>query len=486
MTVKSRPPGDRTFVVSCIALKKDYSNKDVGGRIGVDSKEVSRRLRKESLDDAAFEQLLAGVEAKPSEVAAATGCFEAMEPDPDLTAEERDVVESVILENARRDRAVLKEMALRSREAPQYDKYPKSVEVEPIRWKAREQIARLKALTIHQRLGAVRFPEFHHWGFVVEAAEESERAASQDLEQAAGWVQAASEIAVRVKGPEWWCNRLKGAVAAYDVNVLRVKGQIKAARAAFGPAEALWNAGADPLQIFDPALLFDLDASLCRDERRFEVSLERIAEALKVGRHRDRYFIKKGFTLEVMGDYEHAVEALLEATPSRQAEPRLWYQQRFNLAVLYTHLGRFSEAAGLVEGVREVALALRDQIFLSRLTWLEGRLAAGQGRPSEALGLLEQARAEFASRKMWFDVSLAVLESSVLLLDQGRTAEVKALTPTLTEAFKSNGIHREALAALQLFQEAVERDTVTTDLARRVLRFLFRARCDQGLRFNAS
>jgi tetratricopeptide (TPR) repeat protein len=190
--------------------------------------------------------------------------------------------------------------------------------------------------------------------------------------------------------------------------------------------------------------------------------------------------------LEAIGNYERAVEALLEARPSRQAEPRLWYQQRFNLAVLYTHLERFSEAAGLVESVREVALALQDQIFLSRVTWLEGRLAAGQGRVPEALELLEQARAEFASRRMWFDVSLAVLESSALLLDQGRTAEVKALAPTLTEAFKSNGIHREALAALQLFQEAVEQDTATAELARRVLRFLFRARCDQGLRFSAS
>ncbi|HWN43408.1 MAG TPA: hypothetical protein VNW71_14365 [Thermoanaerobaculia bacterium] len=486
MTVKSRPPGDRAFVVTCIALKKDFSNKDVGGRIGMASKEVSRRLRKESLDDAAFEQLLAGVEAKPSEVAATTACFEAMEPDPDLTDEERAVAETVILENSRRDRAVFKEMALRSREAPPPDKYPEPGEVEPIRWKAREQMARLKALTVRQRLGAVRFPEFHHWGFVVEAAAESRCATSQDLEEAAGWAQAAAEVAERVKGPEWWINRLKGAAGGVSANVLRVTGKVKAARATFDPAEALWRAGCDPLQIFDPALLLDLEASLCRDERRFEVSLARIAEALDVGLYRDRYLIKKAFTLEAMGDYEHAAEALRKAKPSRQAEPRLWYQQHFNLSVLHTHLERFSEAASLVEDVREVAVALGDRIFLSRVTWLEGRLAVGLGRTPEALRLLEQARAEFAGREMWFDVSLAVLEASALLLDHGRTAEVRALTPTLAEAFKSNGIHREALAALQLFKEAVEQDTATAGLARRVLRFLFRARCDQGLRFSAS
>lgn len=485
MTVKSRPPGDRVFVVNCIALKKDYSNKDVGGRIGMDSKEVSRRLRKESLDDAAFEQLLAGVEATPSEVAAATGCCEAMEPDPDLTEEERAVAETLILENARRDRAIFKEMALRSRDVPLPAKYPEPEEVEPIRWKAREQMVRLKPLTVRQRLGAMRFPEFHHWGFVVEAAEESRCATSQDLEEAAGWAQAASEVAERIKSPEWWINRLKGAAGAVSTNVLRVKGQLKAARAAFGPAEALWNAGSDPLQIFDPALLLDLEASLCRDERRFEDALERLRKALPLSRNRGRILNNMGTVLAVKGDYEAAVEILLAAEPSRHAEPRLWYQHRFNISVLYTHLERYSEAVELVEPVREIAVVLGDRIFLSRLKWLEGRVAAGLGRTSEALRLLEEARGEFAARKMWFDVVLALLEIAALLLDQGKTAEVRLLAPFLVEAFESNDIHQEALAALQLFQEAVERDTATAGLARRVLRFLFRARCDQGLRFNS-
>ena len=485
MTVKSRPPGDRAFVVNCIALKKDFSNKDVGGRIGMDSKEVSRRLRKESLDDPAFEQLLAGVEAKPSEVAAATGCFEAMEPDPDLTEEERAVVESVILDNARRDRAIFKEMALRSREAPPADRYPEREEVEPIRWKGREQVARLKALTFHQRLGAVRFPEFHHWGFVVEAVEESERAASQDLDEAASWAQAAKEVAVRVQGPEWWRNRLKGAATVYSANVLRVKGHLEVARAEFDLAEALWNAGSDPLQIFDPALLLDLEASLCRDERRFEDALERLRNALPLSRNRDRILNKLGTVLAVKGDYEAAVEVLLGAEPSRHKEPRLWYQHCFNLSVLYTHLQRYPEAAGLIDPVREVAVTLGDRIFLIRLKWLEGRLAAGLGRTAEALRLLEEARDEFAERNMWFDVALALLENAALLLDQGRTAEVRMLASVLAEAFKSNDIDPEALAALQLFHEAVERDTATAEFARRVLRFLFRARCDQGLRFNS-
>jgi hypothetical protein len=86
---------------------------------------------------------------------------------------------------------------------------------------------------------------------------------------------------------------------------------------------------------------------------------------------------------------------------------------------------------------------------------------------------------------MWYDVALALLEIAALLLEEGRTAEVKELTPALAQVFESRDIHREALAALRLFQVAAERETATADFAHRVLRFLFRARHDEGLRFRA-
>jgi hypothetical protein len=57
------------------------------------------------------------------------------------------------------------------------------------------------------------------------------------------------------------------------------------------------------------------------------------------------------------------------------------------------------------------------------------------------------------------------------------------LTPTLAKVFESQDIHREALAALQLFQDAAEREEATAAFARKVLRFLFRARHDEEVRF---
>jgi hypothetical protein len=156
---------------------------------------------------------------------------------------------------------------------------------------------------------------------------------------------------------------------------------------------------------------------------------------------------------------------------------------RFNLAVCATHLGRFVEAGELNRQVREHVTAQGDAVELARVTWLEGRIAAGEGRREEARRLLDLARREFAARGMWYDVALALMEVAVLLLEDGRAAEVKVLARELWAAFEDNGVHREALAALRLFHEAAESERATADLARRILSYLFRARHDQGLRF---
>jgi tetratricopeptide (TPR) repeat protein len=247
----------------------------------------------------------------------------------------------------------------------------------------------------------------------------------------------------------------------------------------------LWHSGDDPDNLLDPGRLLDLEASLRLDQRRFDEALALLDQALPMSHHPGRVLINKGFTLEVMGDYEAAVLALLQAEPKldRAAQPRLWYQQRFNLAACYCHLGRHRDADELVKDVRSVASGLEDQIFLIRVLGMEARIAAGLGRIEEAKALFEQARAEFAARCMNYDVALATLELAVLLLAEGRTGEVKELAEKLAVVFDANGVHREALAALRLFHEAAQREAATAELARRVLSYLFRARHDEGLRF---
>jgi len=354
------------------------------------------------------------------------------------------------------------------------------------RERVEERFARLEGLSEALRLELMDISEgYRTWALCERVCAASVRAASRDLDAAAGWAHLAVEMAERVRALESFRRRLRGYALAHAANVLRVKGDLEAADAEFEQAKRLWLSGSDPDGVLDPGRLLDLEASLRRSQRRLGEALARLEEAEAVGRCRERILVKKGFTLEVMGDYEGAVAALLEAEPlaERAGDPRLLYMARFNLAVVLTHLGRYGEAAELARHVRDLATARGDGNEVPRVTWLEGRIAAGLGRTREALRLLAEARREFERRKMSYDVALALLEEAVLLLEEGRTSEVQALAEELTKVFAANGVHREALAALRLFHEAAEREEATAELARRVLRFLFRARHDPELRF---
>lgn len=360
--------------------------------------------------------------------------------------------------------------------------YPKAED----RRRAAELWADLAKLPPEVQLSVVDVAtEYQSWAVAERACQESVELASRNLEHAAFLARLAGEIAARYRGPAGFCRRLLGYVAAHGPNVLRVAGDLDAAEAGLEEARRSWDAGADPDSLLDPGRLLDLEASLRRGQRRFDEALALLDQALPISHAPGRILVNRAFTLEVMGDYEGAVLALLQAEPrlDREAHPRLWYQQRFNLAVCYSHLGRHRDAAELVAEVKSLASSLGDDIFLIRATGLEGRIAAGLGRRDEALALLNSARQRFAERKMGYDVALMTLELAVLLLEAGDTGTVKKLAEELQQAFEANGVHREALAAVRLFHEAVALETATADLAQRVLRFLFRARHDEELRF---
>jgi tetratricopeptide (TPR) repeat protein len=481
------PPAARPLVVLLLAAMKGLNLKEIGRRIGMAGKAVSYHLTKQSdITDGIFELLLRGVEATPGDLAVAMICYEALVPDARLTSEERDVVETEVREVSRWYRGVLTEAIPLSRQSPSPDEYPRPAEAEAARGLARLRLLYLKRLDEADRLPVMEAAaELQTWSLCEQVAEEAVHAASRDLKEAFHWAELARRIALRVQGPEGWRRRLLAYAIAVYANALRVAGKLKAADTAMTEARNLWMAGSDPDNILDPGRLLDLEASLRRDQRRFAEALATLDSALLVSRTPARILINKGFTLEVIGNYKGAVEVLLRARLDKQSEPRLWYSQRFNLAVNLSHLGRHTEAYDLLEEVREVAISLRDDIFLHRITWLEGRIAAGLGRSEEACRLLEQARGAFAARKMWFDVALALQEHAGLLLAEGRTAEVKVLALHLGQVFESEEVHKAAFDALRLFWESVKREEATAELASRILAFLFRTRYNPSLRFRS-
>jgi tetratricopeptide (TPR) repeat protein len=484
----------RQKLLQMLAAHYDLSFKQIGARCGMTERNVSHHLRRQrrrdELKDDIFERLLGAIRCSPAAVSYVAECVDtlaALDSLGDLTAEERAVVEEGAHGTMRLTREALTEAALRTRAVPVED-YPEPHEVAPARRRAEALFRRLAEQPPPIRLALVRVVDrYQTWALCERVCEASVREASRDLESAAAWGDVALEIAAKVRGPEWWQLRVQGFAGGFGANIVRVRGELKPAAADFAAAKRLWLSGADPLGLLDPGRMLDLEASLLRAQRHFDEALDCLVEAEAVGRSPERALVKKGFTLEVMGEYERAIETLVRAEPlvERAGDPRLSYMLTFNLGVCYTHVGRYAEAAELADRVCDLATAQGDEIETLRVVWLRGRIQAGLGRRREAQILLAQARRELAQKNMSYDVALALLEEAILLLEEGREAEVKLLAQELEKVFKSKGVHREALEALRLFREAAEREAASPEMARRVLRFLFRARHDQGLRYES-
>lgn len=489
-------PALRRRILKFLALFLGITQGELAARCGKAAHRIwylifDRKLKKKDVGEEQFLEVLAALDCRPAHAASTAAWIESLEAgrSGDLLPEEIDVMELGVLEGSERARELYLRLIPRSREIPPLDGYPAPGHVETIRWIGRGQLRSLAALeTPGERLAVVRLVRrYQNWALMEAAAEESARVVSRSFEDATSWARLAVEVAERVRGEEWWRNRVRGYAGGFLPNVLRVKGELEAASAGLEEPKRLWRAGADPDGVLDPGRLLSLEASLRRAQRDFDRNLALLDEAWPISHQPARLLVKKAFTLEVMGDHEQAIETLLKAEPlvEKERDERLSYMLRYNLAANYSQTGRFAEAIPLLRAVRAIVTERRDENELPRLGGIQARIDAGLGRMEEARLQLELAASQFAARGMWYDVAIAVLELAALLLKEGRTAEVKALTPRLTEVFKSRKVHREALAALRLFRDAVEADTADEGLARRVLSFLLRARHDKGLEFES-
>ncbi|HEX5715099.1 MAG TPA: tetratricopeptide repeat protein [Thermoanaerobaculia bacterium] len=490
MTIR---PELRQRVLKFIVEFKGLIQKTVAALIGRKSAYyLLSKTDRAPIDEDTFRETLAALKARPAHAAVTAGWIESMKSLDQAdgpTPEERDEIEMALFRESQDRRALYFQLARRLRDLPPLEGYPEPGHREPLRWFARLQLKALKALeTEEERLAVVQeCREYQHWALMEIVAEESPEAASRGLEEAAFWARLAVEIAERVRGPEEWVSRVRGYAGLFGPNTLRVAGELDLADVRLEAIKPLWLAGSDPDQVLDPGRLFDIEASLRRAQRRFDEALDRLADARPISHNPARVLINQSSIQAVMGEHEGALESLREAKPlvEPQRDPRLFYILCFNTAVVYTHVGNFAEAAALLKAVRQVVAARGDENEIPRVNWLRGRIAAGLGRNNEARALLEQALRQLKRKKLWYDVALALLELAALLLHEGKTAEVKALTSTLAEIFESKKVHAEALIALGIFKDAVEREAADEELARRVLTFLFRAGYDQDLKYES-
>jgi hypothetical protein len=78
------------------------------------------------------------------------------------------------------------------------------------------------------------------------------------------------------------------------------------------------------------------------------------------------------------------------------------------------------------------------------------------------------------------------LDLASLYASQGRAAEMLRVAEEMLPIFRLQDLHREAIAALIVFQQAVRMERMSTDLLGEIRHYLERARKDNRLRFEYS
>jgi tetratricopeptide (TPR) repeat protein len=268
---------------------------------------------------------------------------------------------------------------------------------------------------------------------------------------------------------------LLALASAQMANALRAGGDLRQADKHFQYVHFLVR----DQGVIDPLVLAQIDhleGSLRKDQRRFEEAEELLTRAAMLFRisgdavETARVLLKLGELYFHRGLLDRAIEIVQVALErlSPEEEPRLYLSGRHNLALYLAEAGRHAQAAGLVAADEDLYRRIPEPWLQLRLSWLRGKIAAGLGEPAEAERLFRETRDGFARQGNGYDAAMASLDLALLYLREGRTAEVQPLAAEMVALFESREVHREALAAVRLFQEAAQREEVTAGMVREV------------------
>lgn len=334
-------------------------------------------------------------------------------------------------------------------------------------------------------------PRFQTWGFFELLIDRAYTAIQEDARAAEDLLRLAVDVAGRLS-PTYGAGAGETAQARawiWLANILRVQGDFQQAEEAFQTAERHLSCGwLDPL---DEALLLELKGPLRRGQRRFEEAIELLDGAIAIYREVNEPHLQgralgiKGLTFRYMGDFAAAADcfrtSLFLADGLR--EPRLMLTNQYNLICCLHDAGQSAEAASLIADARRLTEQVGRRADLLRLRWIEGSIAAALGRLKAAEAILREVREAFLESALAFDAALVSLDLATVYLQQQRSEETKRLAAELIPVFQAREIHREALAALIVFQQAAELEELTAGLIEEIAAYLRQARGNPQLRF---
>lgn len=255
-------------------------------------------------------------------------------------------------------------------------------------------------------------------------------------------------------------------------NAYRVTDDFAQAEAAMACALDLRAQGTgDPLLY---ARIADLNASLLCDQRRFKEAFRMLDLAYAIHRrHSDshevgRVVILKGLYTGYAGKPEEGLQLLVRGLSmiDRARDSKLVFHTLHNILLFRVELGEYEQARRQLQSMRPLYAAHAGWLDRVKLHRLEGEIAAGLGDLVTAEATFQQIRQDLNEAGLGYQASLASLDLAGVWLRQGRTAEVRGLVSEMVSTFRVLGVEREAMSALHMLQDSLERDQATLEVLR--------------------
>lgn len=253
-------------------------------------------------------------------------------------------------------------------------------------------------------------------------------------------------------------------------NSYRVASDLRRAEEALDRAEVhLERSGGEA---YTEAQILSFRASLRSSQLRFREAAKLLDRVLAIYREaKDRHLegkalIQKGMVLGYDGQFSRSIRLLRQGLSRIDAteEPRLFVSAQHNLVGFLNDSGKPDEALDILRKTRRLYQDLGEPSHRARLSWLEGRITRDLGRLEEAEAALEEARDFFVQHEIGLDAARVLLDLATVHAQRGNNAELKRLGAEMVPIFSSRDLHPEALAALALFQKAVEAEQVDRTL----------------------
>lgn len=353
------------------------------------------------------------------------------------------------------------------------------------------QWSSIEPLLPEERLAQViRDRQFHHWGFHEALLDASRWYSRNDPLEAVNIVRLAVSQAEILDAAA-----VGGARAAADLrargfailgNALRLAADLAGARQAIDEAWRLHGEGTGDL--LQKAQLTGFDASLIRAMGEFETAEAALEEALEIYQAAGDHHMQ-GRTLLKMGNaigyanpargIEHICRAL--ALINTAKEPRLELCAQHDLAWFMTDAGRPEQALAILDRARPLYKQFPDPWTQLRLHWLEGRIARGLGHLEEASSTLGQLWERFQAHDLKQELVILSIDLAEIHVARGEFAAGARLAADIYPIMVQRGLHRPALAAWLVFQQALERGQAARLCAR--LRLYYRRHWLVGAEF---